>query len=202
MYLFGRNANGTASGLIPQRIYNFRVYNNNELILDYVPVIRKSDNKPGMLDLAHKTNNLFDKYTYTFDKYYTATGEEDNGNYGTFKFAHSDFISVSPNTSYTISMNSRVASDNHRVIEWDSNHNFIQQVYNLTGKSGQTSGTFTTSNNVKYITINYVYESSTTTNPDINIMLNEGTTSLPYEPYGYKFYTNAGTDEFITGPEI
>ena len=33
-------------------------------------------------------------------------------------------------------------------------------------------------------------------------MLNEGSTALPYEPYGYKFYTNAGTDEFITGPEI
>ena len=35
-----------------------------------------------------------------------------------------------------------------------------------------------------------------------NVMLNEGTTALPYEPYGYKFYTNNGTGEFIAGPEI
>ena len=37
---------------------------------------------------------------------------------------------------------------------------------------------------------------------ELSPMLNEGSTPLPYEPYGYKFYTNAGTDDFITGPEI
>jgi hypothetical protein len=37
---------------------------------------------------------------------------------------------------------------------------------------------------------------------EMQIMLNEGSTALPYEPYGYKFYTNNGTGEFITGPEI
>jgi hypothetical protein len=33
-------------------------------------------------------------------------------------------------------------------------------------------------------------------------MLNEGSTALPYEPYKKSFYTNEGTGEFITGPEI
>ncbi len=33
-------------------------------------------------------------------------------------------------------------------------------------------------------------------------MLNEETKELPYEPYGYKFYTNFGEGEFITGLEI
>ena len=32
--------------------------------------------------------------------------------------------------------------------------------------------------------------------------LNKGSEALSYETFGYKFYTNAGTDEFITGPEI
>ena len=36
----------------------------------------------------------------------------------------------------------------------------------------------------------------------IKPMLNEGNTAASYEPYGYKFYTNAGTGEFIAGPEI
>lgn len=53
-YMFGRNANGTASNLFIGRIYDCQLKDNNTLVRDFIPVFQ--DGQAGMLD---KANNVF-----------------------------------------------------------------------------------------------------------------------------------------------
>lgn len=138
--------------------------------------------------------NLFDKDKSILDKFYNSAGQETSGIYTTYKFTHSDFIKVNPNTKYTVSMITRNTTDNHRIIEWNKNKTFIKQIYNITGTKGETSGTFTTSVDGNYITINYVYEDSEL-NSDKNIQLEEGSQATPYEPYVEPIITNIYLNE-------
>ena len=54
--LFGRNINNVGVQGCEARIYYCQIYNNNNILRDYAPCYRKSDNKPGMYDLV---NNVF-----------------------------------------------------------------------------------------------------------------------------------------------
>ena len=52
--LFGRVVMNNAPILAPQRIYNVKFIINGVLIRNFLPALRKSDNKPGMLDIITK----------------------------------------------------------------------------------------------------------------------------------------------------
>ena len=81
-----------------------------------------------------------------------------------------DYIEIEPNTSYTLSgiTNSGWTAGTSF---YDSGKTFISSVYS-------TTYTFTTPTNAKYLRLSLNSETP------INIILNEGTTALPYEPYG------------------
>ena len=168
------------------KFYNTKIWNNNLIERNFIPVIRKSDNKPGMLDLATRTNNLFNKDNSVTEYYINSTGTI-KPEPASSPWSYSDYIEVKSNTSYSFNVDTTYGSDAKHCF-YDDNKNFISCI-----NSG--SQTFTTPANTKYARFSF---RSTTT----EIMLNEGTEALPYEPYGYKFYTNAGTGEFIAGPEI
>ena len=57
MFLFGRNNNGTPEpfSLYELAIYETKIYEDGILIKDFIPCIRKSDNKVGMYDLVNAT---------------------------------------------------------------------------------------------------------------------------------------------------
>lgn len=103
----------------------------------------------------------------------TTTGQ--NGS-GTDRVRTKDYVEVKPNTTYTLSgvQGSRV------VCFYNSSKAYLS--YAVAG-SQATSGTFTTSNNTAYIRW-YIIQ----TNTNIYEMLNEGSTALPYEPYGKVWY--------------
>jgi len=99
----------------------------------------------------------------------TTTGR--NGT-GTDRVRTKDYVEIKPNTAYTLS-----GVQGSRVVCF---YNFSKAYlsYAVVG-SQSTSGTFTTPNDTSYIRW-YIIQ----TNTNINEMLNEGSTVLPYEPYG------------------
>lgn len=50
--LFGLDTNGTFQGNTNCKIYYFQIYDNGTLVRNFIPVLRKSDNEIGMLDLV------------------------------------------------------------------------------------------------------------------------------------------------------
>lgn len=98
----------------------------------------------------------------------------------------SDYIPVLPNESY--SQSARFSYSN-ALAEFDENKEFI-------GRYTSGNGTITTSENTRFIRV-----SCAKTLVD-SFMLNDGSTALPYEPYGYKIpvVTKSGGAEPITTP--
>lgn len=92
-------------------------------------------------------------------------------------WGETSFIKIKPNTQYTFSCRNIGA----RFI-WCEYTN--DSVGSIVGQRHEGSTTFTTSNTSQYI--RFCTNSTTTT----DIQLNEGTTALPYEPYGKVWYLN------------
>lgn len=117
--------------------------------------------------IRNSGKNLFDMSTSTTKKYINYTnGVVSNSN----DWSVSDYIEIKPNTNYVVSgiTNSGTAAGNSF---YDSSKNFISSVYT-------TEYSFTTPNNAKYVRLSVKSETPT------SVMFNEGTTALPYEPYG------------------
>ena len=202
-YLFGFSSSNE-SFYSSARVYKADVYKNDEIVRQFVPVIRKNDNKPGMLDLANYSDNMFNPYT-------VIKGRQDNGVVGyqngttdlyvanntiylttntTWRGFTSDYIAVS-SRDYHISIPSQ-SGMSVSCSQYDENKQFIKKATLNTQLE----------ENCKYIRFTITFENIGEYQVS-NIMLNEGTEALPYEQYGYKFYTNAGSgDDFIPGPEI
>jgi hypothetical protein len=159
------------------KLINVKLYSDDNLIRNLVPVIRKSDNKPGLLDLANKTNNLFDKSTALVGYRIAVSGINEQSS-----TACSDFIKVEGGIN--LSASNKSPATNYYF--YDDEKVFISYA------SGFQA---TVPENAKYVRVNLDIDSLD------SYMLNVGSTTLPYEPYGYKFYTNAGEGEFIPGPE-
>ena len=177
-YLFGGWSSSSGDFSSYARIYEANAYKNDEKVRQFVPVVRKNDNKPGMLDLANKTNNLFDKSTALLGYRITVSGINEQSS-----TACSDFIKVEEGINLSAS-NKSLATNYYF---YDEEKAFISY----------TSGfQATVPENAKYVRVNLDIDSLD------SYMLNVGSTTLPYEPYGYKFYTNAGEGEFIPGPEL
>ena len=189
-YLFGGFISSSGSFYSYTKVYKTKAYQNNDNVRNLVPVVRKSDNKPGMLDLANLSENLFNKNKAIMNKQYGSQGQlispQEEGTW----YA-SDFIEVEQGKTYIRSSNGNACGNYYNT--YDENKTFLGKYAPGTGVS------FTINSGVKYIT--FAIRSDST--PLDTFQLNEGTTALPYEPYGYKFYTNAGSgDDFITGSEI
>lgn len=128
-----------------------------------------------------RTGNLFDKNSAPSVGWYC--GSDDIIRSSTAIKA--TYIPCSPNTTYTIA---KVQSARFKVA-WTANEPALGVTYyGLTNVSG-TSVTVTTGSTAAYLYIEYYTSASDTyTEAEIRntIMLNTGSTPLPYEPYGYK----------------
>ena len=128
-----------------------------------------------MADLQRKTANLFDKSKRTDNSRVVYTTGEIDTLAGVFV---SDFTPIEPNTTYTLNIVSSIAGKTgHLFALYDENKNFVN-----TGSHEATLTTvytFTTPSNVAYIRFNGSMASAD------EIMLNTGSTALPYEPYGW-----------------
>ncbi len=133
--------------------------------------------RTGNLCLASQNNSLtygsFNNYIIS-NNTVTSTGQALLG----FK------CKVEPNTSYTISIKKNTSVD-LRIREYSSEPtdwqtNFLIQSLN----TNQTSATFTTSQDTTWILVTFWF--STEGHTVYDIMLNTGSTALPYEPYGIK----------------
>lgn len=137
-------------------------------------------------ECGERTGNLFDKTTLENGIYLVAKGNKygdvTNGVRAGVK------IKVLPNTAYTLSAQSS-AIVSLRILEW-SNGTFTTQTpkYNI---SGNISLTVTTDAETTEIAFNIEGANGQYVT---NIMLNTGSTPLPYEPYGYKIpFSSANT---------
>ena len=96
------------------------------------------------------------------------------------------YIAVEPNTSYTMSCNKSV--NNLGISEFNGSQTFIKR----TQANSATSNTIITDSSTRYLRVQFNYDNSTTITQTIidglEIMLNKGTTALPYVPYEKGWY--------------
>ena len=156
--------------------------------------------------VGDRTGNLFDMSTIVENKYISSSGIETSSTaqYQENVLNHTDFINVSNDTAYSLSctMPYRIALSNTIAFCWfDDNKSFISR--NTNKISGEIGGinvhgysfSATSPSNAAYLIVNFIgYVDGTT------YMLNEGSTPLPYEPYGYKVPVTVsnGTDPQTT----
>lgn len=125
-----------------------------------------------------RTEQLFDASTLENGIYLAANGNKYGG--ATVGVRSGTKIKVLPNTTYTLSAQSS-ANVSLRILEWASG-TFTKQFakYDI---SGSVSLTVTTTAETTEIAFNIEGENGQYAT---NIMLNSGSTALPYEPFGYK----------------
>lgn len=141
---------------------------------DYQDKIAKSSGK-----------NLFDKDTVEEKNIDITTGAITDNNY----WRLSDYISVIPSTNYMSSMINHTSNQIYvKVVYYDNTKTFISGVSSYFINNRYYG--FTTPNNAKYIRFAYLVIISDIPQNIDNIMINEGTTALPYEPYGKVWYLN------------
>lgn len=132
--------------------------------------------------------NLFDgENGWVAGKGLTATGEEVIG--VTLAY-NQNYIKVKPNTSYYLSCKNTI--DTHRILLYDAKKQFIKRIDGLGYKEFQTS------DNCYYI--RYTNFNASGSIIPIEVMLNEGTTPLPYEPY--QSHTLQITGEYNEGDKV
>lgn len=131
--------------------------------------------------IKSKTNNLFDKDAVNTDNGYVESAYlTTDGTVASHPwFFISEYIEVKSNVVYFWDINGGSGGTDHSVQSvcfYDSAKTFIsgERYFGSYGKS------FTTPNNTKYLRLTGFAGKETTE------MLNEGSTALPYEPYGYK----------------
>ena len=128
----------------------------------------------------HVSKNLFDKSSQTIGCFVRAgniTPEKPLGNIeNAAGYNLSAYIAVQPNTIYTIKYPVASIVGGAGIVYYSDNSGTTISGVPL-GDQGQTY-TFTTPNNCTYIRFSYDNTEGT------DVMLNKGSTSLPYEPYG------------------
>lgn len=174
-----------------------KIYKNNEIIFEQgferelTNVLPLTFNGIGkkLLDyringasggVGDRTNNLFDK-TKTNRKLSQAKNGDGTMNYTTTASNFFDYyIPVEPNTQYTVT-DVRYAPS--RIYFLKNDKTWIDRTELANGNAYPKSRVFTTPSNCYYIQFQ---ESKTNMMNENTLMLNEGSTALPYEPYGYK----------------
>lgn len=152
-------------GTTPQRITNTPIQLLHIPNTNYYDKIDKSSGK-----------NLWDEQT-ELGLISTTTGQNTPS---TTQIRSVNYIPVKPNTTYFITLGSN--SSNWCAVEtYKIDKTFLSNLGSVVNNH-----TFTTPDNCYYIRFYLSASYGTTYNHDI--MLNEGTTALPYEPYGTNWY--------------
>ena len=209
IYLFARKYQ-TYLSKSKTKIYGCKFYDDNMIVRDLVPVIRKSDNKSGMLDLANYSRNFLKSNITKSTTAGSATIQQTEDS--------AEFIITRPqitenDTSATLNIDITLPAgtytlsvDGMNLYERNTDRIFIRDIDGNVIINNVETGkpkTFTLSETTNINRISFVFNAqSTYENQLVKVMLNEGSTALPYEPYKKSFYINEGTGEFITGPEI
>lgn len=127
--------------------------------------------------IAMKGKNLFDGIIGTDNVILNQHGNPTPNN----AYALSKYIPVEPNTTYTYHFyhNTDENRSTYTISEYDSDRNAIQPLtLHWITENRDYAISFTTQANTAYIRINWKKAR------DEDLMLNTGSTSLPYEPYG------------------
>lgn len=191
--LWGRKSRGgytvvTYTGTLPAvltgteagYLHKYKIYGNTEQTGTPTP-----ENPIVPSECGERTENLFDYQTMAvsgISRYLTATGQEVT----ITGWRISDYIPCN-GKEFTIN---KIGGDSPAICLYDENKQF------LTGKSYRTGGvtvklpvTISSVADAKYIRFSYV-----TLSDDLSeIIIAEGTTALPYEPYGYKLPLTSGS---------
>ena len=126
-------------------------------------------------DYLYKTSgkNKFDKTNYEQGYSYTNGSKVANTNWGIY------YLTCNANETYTIS--GLKAYSGAQIVQLDNSKNIISVLQTRT-----TANTFTiTSTQVGYIGISFVWSITPSLGSELDtIMINIGSTALPYEPYG------------------
>ena len=203
MYLNNVNSSGNSfSKLFNSRLYYTKIYDNGLIVRNFVPAIRKSDNKPGMLDLSNLSKNLFSS---EWEQGFIESSNGVNSN-ASNSIRTKDFISVTPNKHYALNRN--ITTNYMNVRGYDKEKKYVgygASVIDLI--QGNTASNPMHANNGSCVispkeNVYYLKFNDTSNDLNTHYMMVEGDIQVEYEPYGYKFYTNDGTGEFIAGPEI
>lgn len=138
--------------------------------------------------VGDRTRNLFDKNTITAGNFATVSGTVANNAYYC-----SDFIPITATTYYF--QNVVGGSYQNTVVVYDANKQGLR--YAKLSGGNKVSGAIAFQSGDAYIRINCYYQTDVDT-----VMVNIGSTALPYEPYGYKIpvVTSADGTEPITTP--
>lgn len=220
-WLFWRNRN---EGLGQQdkgnfRIYYCKMYVGNELVRDFIPCYRNSDNEVGLYDLVSGvfyTNQGTGVFTYGSvaptpdspieivscgDRTKNLCGALEQGGYdvntgqttiNTSLYRNANPIKVSPNTNYIFSINGVGQAVN--VLEYKADGTYIGRI----GSGAVSSNSyFTTSSETGYINI---FRGASAGIEKWQIEQNDTISS--YEPYGYKIPINVRSDNLFDISEI
>lgn len=136
-------------------------------------VIKWGVSGTNLLDMAEE--NIYLRH------YINDSGEENSNNQN---FYNTKFISVKPNTTYTLFVSQPVYYLS--IMEHDSNKGFLQRILDGNSNEKHSGITFRTSADTAYILIGSNPNRTPLSMDDvtsINWMLNEGSAALPYEPY-------------------
>lgn len=192
-------------------LYDFKIYENNILVKHYIPCYRNSDNEVGLYEIINgefftnqgtgaftygsvaqlpnpdypqevKTvkgyRNLFDEDNVTF----TVGTLDENGQPTSSTASHytNEYYDVLPNTNFTINGTLRTSTTQYAIYFYNKNKEWISK----TSPTSLIPFTFTTPNNCYYIRIQVIKQITLKTH---DVMLNEGTETLPYVPYGNNY---------------
>lgn len=174
--------------------------NSGSTALPYEPY---SPEQVGMYDLSATSKNLLcESATTTYTGDLSIKTVANSSKVFLTKSTTSQAVSTASDVNisldagtYTISVQGLNSfSDNFdRLFIRDSNNNIVVQDIRV-----DASKTFTISSTTILSKVIFVARANSEYNDtEVNIMLNEGSTALPYEPYQKRFYTNDGTGEFL-----
>ena len=204
MLIFSRQ--NTSGYEMNGKVYSFGMGVRRSL----VPVVRKSDNKPGMLDMANYSRNLSNineirgaTWATTNQYFLDMLNNLDTGTYViSYTITLTERNNINDVSYYGIYFNNSSGTTiSNQGMSW----------LNLdVGSSFDVQYSFTINESMKgNFTNAYFYGCGKhgigpTGKADfINIQIENGTRATPYEPYrGKSFYTNEGTGEFTAGPEL
>jgi len=208
--LFGYAPDAGVKFPIKLKMYNYKIYQNNVLVRDFIPCFRNSDGKTGMYDIVNNVfypaqgtgefeygysqtytinlgKNLFDG---TYENTYTAGGSPYL--YTASNTSRSGVIKVNPNTVYTISKELsnrfRISQYTERPVAGTTNAiSYIQA-----GDSNLTY-TLTTESTTQYLVVQVSYESQ----ENVKMQVELGSTATEYASYFTPIELNSSPDGTI-----
>ncbi len=129
-----------------------------------------------------RTGNL---YEWPYVSTWSVDGSGQNRTVYNSKQTRSSVVKLKPNTQYTISAKAAGSNDRYcRIAIFDEKPQIGSVSTNYYYSIDDQSTTFTTGANEEWGMV--VQSNTAASSTDLKRMLNEGSTALPYEPYGYK----------------